>query len=162
MTTTTGTGGTGNCSKIGTLHPPMAGATDTLYCPFSGVDGGMNMLCNPTQQHCCETPQGATMPSMCVPNATACMTGTGYTDWQCEDPVADCKDATKPVCCAPGASIGLGMPGCGNFAHTMTHTTCVATGMCTGITMCTSDGECPNGQHCTPFSKAGNQVGGCM
>jgi hypothetical protein len=28
--------------------------------------------------------------------------------------------------------------------------------------MCTSTSECPTGQTCTPFEKAGNQVGGCM
>jgi hypothetical protein len=44
----------------------------------------------------------------------------------------------------------------------MTKTTCVAAGSCMGITMCTNDMECPAGQHCTPFGKAGNQVGGCM
>jgi hypothetical protein len=138
----------------------MPGTTMTLYCPFSGVDGGPNDYCDPSSQHCCETPAGAA-PSACTPAATACTTGSGYVDWECQDPVADCKNSSTPVCCAPGASIGLGNPGCGNFAHTMTKTQCVATGACTGIVMCTSDTECPSGQHCTPFGKAGNQVGGC-
>jgi hypothetical protein len=41
-------------------------------------------------------------------------------------------------------------------------TACVATGSCAGgIIMCSSDGECPSGQHCTPFEAKGNQVGGC-
>src|SRR5262249_7813921 len=148
-------------SNATTLHPPKADAgANTVYCPFSGVDGGSNMYCNPSTEHCCETAADAGVPSACTPLATACLAGS--TDWGCEDPVADCKDPTKPVCCAPRASIGLGMPGCGNFAHTMHNTICVAAGTCTGIIMCTSDGECPSGQKCTPFGKAGNQVGGCM
>ncbi len=77
--------------------------------------------------------------------------------------MADCTDPANPVCCAPGASIGLGTPGCGNFAHTMKNTVCVASqAACSGIIMCTNNNECPSGQTCTPFSKAGNQVGGCM
>jgi hypothetical protein len=155
----------GTCKPPGTLHPPKLDAGANLYCPFSGVDGGKAEYCNAAQEHCCETPQGAATPSMCVPNATACMTGTGYTDWQCEDPVSDCP--TGMICCAPGATIGLGgmMNGmqCQNFAHMMTHTACVANfAACSGIVMCTNSSECPNGQMCIPFSKAGNQVGGCM
>ena len=152
----------GGCSTPGTLHPPSADAgTSTIYCPFSSTDGGANIYCTGQTQHCCETPAGAGTPSTCEALATACPVAKS-TDWQCQDPVADCPSAT-PVCCATGASIGLGAPGCGNFAHKMTGTTCVATGGCAGgITMCTSDGECPSGQHCTPFSKAGAQVGGCM
>ena len=101
-----------------------------------------------------------------MPSATACMTSTGYTDWQCEDPVADCP-TSAPVCCASGATLELGgtMNGmaCQNYASKMTHTACVAAGACTGgIVMCTSDSECTAPQKCTPFSKAGNQVGGCM
>ncbi len=91
------------------------------------------------------------------------MTGTGYTDWQCEDPVADCTGA-NPVCCAPGASIVLGAP-CENYASHMTHTTCTTAALCPAagnIIMCTSDGECPTGMSCTPFAKGGNDVGGCM
>ena len=60
------------------------------------------------------------------------------------------------------ASIGLGTTGCGNFAHYMIGTQCVAQGACTSIVMCTSDDECPSGKTCTPFGKAGAQVGGCM
>jgi hypothetical protein len=155
-------GSGGSCIKVTTLHPPLLDAgPGTLYCPFSGVDGGPDQYCVPGPQHCCETPEGST-PTQCQPIATACMTGTGYVDWQCEDPVADCS-AGAPVCCAPGASIGLGCPGCGNFAHQMNGTTCVPTGACAGIILCTSNAECPAGlPTCTPFEKAGNQVGGCM
>ena len=150
------------------LHPPkLDGGANTLYCPFSGVDGGKAEYCDPATEHCCETPAGNADPSACQPNATACMTGTGFVDWGCEDPVADCQDPSKPVCCATGlngknSSIGLGAPGCGNFAHDMTGTACVAAGTCAGITICTSDAECPGGMKCTPFGKAGNQMGGCM
>ena len=156
------TGTDGGCSTPGTLHPPSPDAgTSTIYCPFSGADGGPNVYCTGQTQHCCETPASAGTPSTCQDLATACSVAKS-TDWQCQDPKADCPTA-KPICCATGASIGLGAPGCGNFAHTMTGTTCVATGGCSGgITMCTSDDECPTGQHCTPFSKAGAQVGGCM
>jgi len=163
----TGTGGdAGTCSKVTTLHPPKLDAgPGTIFCPFSSTDGGPNEYCVPGTEHCCETPAGSTTPTACQPTATACMTGSGYTDWQCEDPVADCP--TGMDCCATAApgktpSIGLGAPGCGNFAHQMTGTKCQAAGSCVGIQMCTSDGECPAGKTCTPFGKAGNQVGGCM
>jgi len=142
-----------SCRGPSKLFPPKTGTTMTLYCPFApkGMD-----YCDPSTQHCCEPAMGT---SACTANGTAC--GAGAVDWGCEDPVADCKDAANPVCCAPGASIGLD-PCTGNFAHKMTSTSCVASGSCTGIVMCTSDSECPSGQHCTPFRKAGNQVGGCM
>ncbi len=155
------TGDTGTCSKIGTLHPPSADAgTSTIFCPFSASgDAGKDIYCTAKSQHCCETPAGSTL-STCEALGTACPVAKS-TDWQCEDPSADCPSAT-PVCCAAGATIGLGATGCGNFASKMTGTTCVAAGGCTGITICTADAECPTGQHCTPFTKAGNQVGGCM
>jgi len=164
-TSSSSSGTGGECDKATTLHPPVLDAgPGTIYCPFSGIDGGANQYCVPGTQHCCETPENST-PTTCEPIATACTTGTGYTDWQCEDPVTDCTAAT-PVCCAPGASIGLGgtqgTMACANFAHTMTKTVCVAAGACTGITMCTSTSECPTGMTCTPFGKAGNDVGGCM
>jgi hypothetical protein len=165
--TTTGVGGgdAGTCVKPGTLHPPKLDAgPGTLYCPFSSVDGGPNEYCTPGTQHCCESPSGAT-PSSCVDSSTACM--IGYVDWQCEDPVADCPSGQ--VCCAPGATIGFGGPGCGNFAHTFTHTACVAAGACPNagnmgnILLCTSSAECPAvTPTCTPFSVHGNQVGGCL
>ncbi len=159
-TTTTSSSSSGECSKVTTLHPPNLDAgPGTIYCPFSATtDGGKNEYCTPETQHCCETPEGATEPSACTATGTACPTGS--TDWGCEDPVSDCPSGQ--VCCAPGASIGLGTPGCGNFAHKMTGTACVAAGSCTGITLCTSDSECPSGMTCTPFGKAGNDVGGCM
>jgi hypothetical protein len=152
----------GPCSKVGSLHPPSADAgTSTIFCPFSAVgDAGKDLYCTGKTQHCCETPASAGTPSTCDPLATACPVPKS-TDWQCQDPVADCPSAT-PVCCAAGASIGLGATGCGNFAHSMTGTKCVAAGACTGIVMCTADAECPSGQHCTPFTKSGAQVGGCM
>jgi hypothetical protein len=163
---TTTTSGTGTmCKPPGTLHPPNLDAgPGTIYCPFSGVDGGKAEYCMPGTEHCCETPQGATTPSACQPTATACMTGTGYTDWQCEDPVADCPSGQD--CCAAGATLMMGgtMNGmaCENYASKMHGTACVAAGSCTGIQMCTSDAECGTGKTCIPFSKAGNQVGGCM
>ena len=153
------------CGKVTTLHPPKMGTNLTLYCPFSGVDGGKAVDCDPATQHCCETPQGAATPSACQPSATACMTGSGYVDWRCEDPV-DCPNGMECCATAPAgktASIGLGAPGCGNFAHHMIGTACVAAGACTNsIKMCTSDAECTAPMKCTPFGKAGNQVGGCM
>jgi hypothetical protein len=168
-TTTSGTTTSTECDAVTVLHPPKLDAgAGTIYCPFSEVtDGGPDMYCTPISQHCCETPEDAGVATACQPFATACMTGTGYTDWQCEDPVVDCTTTAAPVCCAPGATIGLGGTvnnmACGNFAHTMTHTTCVAAGACTGIIMCTSDSECPAATPtCTPFGKAGNAVGGCM
>ncbi len=159
---------TGLCSKIGSLHPPSEDAGGkTIYCPFSSVGDAGNESCyggnwgaEAGVQHCCETPASAGTPSTCQAEGTACPVAKSM-DWGCQDPVSDCPTAT-PVCCAPGASIGLGTTGCGNYAKSMKNTTCVAAGACTGIVMCTSDGECPTGQKCTAFGKAGAQVGGCM
>jgi hypothetical protein len=168
---TTGTGGEGGstCKTPGTLHPPnLEAGPGTIYCPFSGVDGGKAEYCTPQTQHCCETPEGSTTPSACVDGiTTACVAGS--VDWQCEDPVADC--AAGEVCCAAGASIGLGgMVGgmaCQNFAHHMTGTACVAASACpaaSNIVICTNNTECTGigTGTCTPFSKSGNAVGGCM
>jgi hypothetical protein len=165
-----GAGGSPACKPPGKLYPPKAGESATIYCPFSAVDGGKNQYCtpnaDPTQaQHCCETAAGDPTPSGCVDGlATACTAGS--VDWQCEDPVADCLDSANPVCCASGATLMLGgmMGGmaCENYATGMTGTSCVAAGQCNGIIMCTNSNECPNNMTCTPFSKAGNQVGGCM
>jgi hypothetical protein len=153
---TTGGGADMMCRGQSKLFPPMMTTGATVYCPFATG----NKYCDPSTEHCCETAAGATMPSMCEPIATACIAGS--VDWGCADPTADCRDNTKPVCCAAGASIGVD-PCAGNFAHHMTGTACVATGGCAGgIIMCTSDAQCPAGQTCTPFRKAGNQVGGCM
>jgi hypothetical protein len=131
--------------------------TNTIYCPFSGTDGGANVSCAPGTEHCCEAAGGGT--STCTPIGTSCT--AQVVDWQCADPVADCS--AGQICCATGASLVLGATGCANNASQLTATTCVAAGACAGgITMCTSDAECPTGQTCTPFVKAGNPVGGCM
>lgn len=158
-----GTGGSapdaGPCGKITKLHPPSPDAgANTLFCPFSGVDGGKDEFCTAQTEHCCEPPASAMTPSTCDPIATPC--ATGDTDWQCEDPVADCPSGME--CCAPGASIGISAdPMCGNFAHKFHGTQCVAAGTCMGIQMCTSDSECPSGKTCVPFATKGNAVGGC-
>ena len=158
---TTPTVDAGSCSNVSTLHPPSPDAgTATIYCPFSSVGDAGNQRCQSGTQHCCETPSGSGSPSSCESAATPCAIPRSV-DWGCQDPVADCKDGAKPVCCAAGATIGLGAPGCGNFARSMTGTACVAASACTGIVMCTDDSECPAGKTCIPFSKAGAQVGGC-
>jgi hypothetical protein len=174
--TATGTGGTGTgglandgCGAAGTLqsslslHPPTPDAgPGSIYCPFSGVDGGHAEYCTAGTQHCCETPEGST-PSACMPSATACTTGTGYTDWQCEDPVTDC--ASGQDCCSDGMfvmGVTVAAGQCENYASKMTKTTCVAKGSCTGFTLCTSTSECPSGKTCTALEKAGNQIGSCQ
>jgi len=146
------------CPPITTLHPPaIDGGNTTLYCPFSGADGGANTYCSAGSEHCCESTSSST--SSCDPIGTACASGDD--DWQCADPNADCSGGT-PVCCAPNATLVLGAAGCGNYATSMKSTTCVAsTAACTGIIMCTSTSECPNGMTCTPFDHAANAVGGC-
>jgi hypothetical protein len=141
------------------LHPGSSGGGNTLYCPFSNsADGGTNGYCDPSVEHCCDVSSGS---SSCEATGTAC--GGGVTvDWACADPATDCGGAT-PICCAPGASIVLGAgTACTNSASSMTSTTCVAAGGCTGLQMCTSTAECPSGKTCTPFRQAGNDVGGCM
>ena len=153
------TGSDAGCATPSTLHPPMAGSSATILCPFGVPVTGTRLYCTARTQHCCEPTTGA---GTCDPTATPCPTGN--VDWQCQDPVADC--ATGMHCCGtgtlvPGGSFG-GMA-CANFASHFTGTHCAAS--CTAgteITMCTSNGECPTGQTCMPFKTHGASVGGCM
>jgi hypothetical protein len=149
-------GADASCSAVSTLHPPSG--QPSIYCPFSGADGGPNVSCTAGSQHCCEPTAGT---GGCVASGTAC--GSTDTDWQCEDPAADCTDPSKPVCCAAGAMLNISSdPNCGNYATSLHGASCVATGGCaTGIILCTNTNECTNGQTCTPFRSKGNQVGGC-
>jgi hypothetical protein len=144
------------CLPLTKLFPPPD-AGPTIYCPFSAVDGGGNKSCTAVTQHCCE----ALGTSSCDPIANACPATD--TDWQCQDPIADCPNAQAPVCCAVGATLVASIdPNCGNYATGFQGAACVPTGGCAnGITMCTSDLECPNNQTCTPFGAQGAQVGGC-
>jgi hypothetical protein len=152
------TGGTGGCPPPGHLHPPKSGTALTLDCPFSGVDGGQSVFCDPSSQHCC---QYVGAPSSCQSLANPCTTGF-QTDWDCADPVSDCPGGMQ--CCAEGATLVLGGTDdggapCANYAMHMKQTTCQAA--CTGVQMCSSDSECAVPQHCTAFTHASNQVGGC-
>ena len=160
---TTGTGGMGAgtggmCGKPGTLHPPDpdAGAA-SIYCPFGGPMGMGASHCIAQMEHCCEGAVGE--PTMCVPIAMPCPQMKA-TDWQCEDP-SDC--GTGKQCCGNGTVMMNPDPMCANFVSKMTGTVCKSKCDPTNdITMCTSDSECPAGKMCIPFSKAGNQVGGCQ
>ncbi len=150
-----GTGGTGGCSTPGTLHPPNADAgTATLYCPFSGVDGGTNAYCDTTTEHCCEPKSGT---AACTPTGVAC--ATGDTDWQCEDP-SECGSGQK--CCGKGTFVASTDPSCANYATGFTGTYCAASCQATEIVMCTSNAECTSGKTCVPFKSKGNQVGACQ
>jgi hypothetical protein len=147
----------GACHKVSTLHPPPVGTLNTIYCPFSAIDGGANLYCTRQTEHCCEPALGtATCNSLTVPCPA------GDTDWACEDPT-DCPSGY--VCCAPGATLVLGVPmmgmQCGNYANGFTQTVC-QTGTCTGIQICESTSECPAGKTCVPFNAKVVQVGGCM
>jgi hypothetical protein len=147
--------GDAGCSSPSTLHPPKIDAGPTIYCPLSGVDGGKNVYCTPGTEHCCEPTQGT---ASCDPIASAC--GGGDTDWQCQDPVADCPIGQQ--CCAPGATLVINAdPSCANYATSFHSTTCAQTCANVDLVMCTSDGECPNGQTCTPFRTNGAPVGAC-
>jgi hypothetical protein len=65
-------------------------------------------------------------------------------------------------CCSnQGASLGLAMPGCANFASKLTATSCAAKCSPTQFRLCTSDMECGAGKKCVPFTKAGTELGGC-
>lgn len=147
----------GPCTTPGTLHPPRAdGGTANLFCPFSNPDGGASLYCNSGTEHCCEPTSGT---AMCSPTATAC--AAGDTDWQCEDPGADCPAGS--MCCGTGTvMINTDPRGCANFASGFHGTHCATSCTTMEIRMCTSDGECGTGQHCIPFKAKGNQVGGCM
>jgi hypothetical protein len=149
-----GGGGGGDmamCKPPSTLHPPQMGKP-SIYCPFSGMNGGKAIYCMQGMQHCCEPSQGT---AMCDPIATACPAGN--TDWQCEDPT-DCANGQH--CCGSGTVV-IAPPGCQNFGSKFTGTHCAASCAANEITMCTSDGEC-GGKTCTPFETKGNQVGACL
>lgn len=93
-------GGSGGdtCKTPTKLHPPKADAgTSNIYCPFSGADGGMNDYCASGSEHCCE-PKAFGSVSKCQALSQPC--ATGDTDWQCQDPVADCPTGQK--CCGSG------------------------------------------------------------
>jgi len=145
----------GPCTKPGTLHPPSADAGGkTLFCPFSGADGGKDVYCNPSTQHCCEPSKGT---STCSPTASTC--AMGDIDWQCGDP-KDCGG--NKVCCGTGAFVSSGSPQCANYATGFKGTHCAASCTAMEIEVCTSTSECPMGKTCTPFSTHGAQVGACQ
>jgi hypothetical protein len=174
-TTTTGAGGTASScpskteaqlqADLGNHQPtPDAGVSAaTIYCPFSALtDGGPELYCDNTTQHCCDPDTGT---ATCVGIATPC--ASGDMDWQCEGP-ADCayEDAGATVCCAPGGTLtpGATMGGtvCENKSSGITHTTCAAT--CTGITLCTTDTDCTSSPNhtCVAFEKYAAIVGACQ
>jgi hypothetical protein len=141
------------CSAPSTLHPPHAGSTATIYCPFGMGDAGASLYCDHGTQHCCEPSSGT---ATCEPSATPCA-GTAV-DWQCQDP-GDCPSGQ--VCCGMGTLV-LGTTGCGNYASGFHGTRCATScAAMTEIQMCTSDAECTGGTTCTPFRTHGAQVGGC-
>ncbi len=149
-----GTGGSGTggqCKTPGMLHPPKMGATDTIYCPFSGTP---NVSCTKVAQHCCEPTSGM---SKCIDAKTAC--GAGDTDWTCQDPT-DCPQGQK--CCSNDGATLVVNPNmnCANYATQFHGTVCAASCAATQITMCTDDMAC-GGKKCTAFNTKGAQVGGC-
>jgi Cys-rich repeat protein len=147
-------GDAGICKTPTTLHPPNADAgTQTLYCPFSGADGGKNDYCDTAGEHCCEPKNGT---SACKPKGTPC--GATDTDWGCEDP-ADCGSGM--TCCGKGTLVQNTDPNCANYTTSFTGTYCAASCASGEITICTSNSQCPSGQTCLPFAAKGNQVGGC-
>lgn len=151
-----GAGGGAPCSPPSKLIPPKADAgAQTLYCPFSGADGGPNVDCNPGTEHCCEPKMGE---ALCEPTATPCADPKA-TDWHCEDPVADCP--TGQVCCGTGTLMKNPDPMCANFASGFKGTHCAASCTAIEIEMCTDDAECGAGKTCLPFRTKGAQVGGC-
>lgn len=148
--------GVAPCSPPSKLIPPKADAgAQTLYCPFSGADGGPNVDCNPGTEHCCEPKMGE---ALCEPTATPCADPKA-TDWHCEDPIADCP--TGQVCCGTGTLMKNTDPMCANFASGFKGTHCAASCTATEIEMCTDDAECGAGKTCLPFRTKGAQVGGC-
>jgi len=147
------TGTDAGCSSVSTLHPPHAGATDTIFCPFGVGDAGASLYCVHGTQHCCEPASGA---GTC--NATATPCGTGDTDWQCQD-AGDC--GAGMVCCGSGTLV-IATPPCGNYATGFHGTHCATScNASTEIQMCSANTGCSGGQMCTPFRAKGAQVGGC-
>jgi hypothetical protein len=158
-TTTTGTGGS-SCTSESEIQGDLAkdvsdggAGTATIYCPFSGVDGGKNIYCDNGTQHCCAPSSGT---STCVAAGTACTTGD--MDWGCEAPT-DCGGNT-PVCCAAAGSITAGTGTCENKSSGITSTACAAA--CTGLTICNQTSQCPTGKTCVAFEKGGAVVGACQ
>ena len=151
-------GGTGGatCKTPTTLHPPKSGTTDNIYCPFSGADGGKNDYCASGSEHCCE-PKATGSVSTCQPLSQPC--DTGDTDWQCQDPVADCPTGQK--CCGTGTVVKNSDPTCANYAQGFMGTHCAQSCDLGEVEMCTSDSECTAPKTCLPFGTKGAQVGAC-
>jgi hypothetical protein len=93
---------------------------------------------------------------MAEPSGTPC--GATDTDWQCEDPVADCPQGQ--VCCGIGTFMQSADPSCANDAKGFKGTHCADSCGAGEIVMCTDDAEC-GGKTCKPMYTNGNQVGAC-
>ena len=141
------------CSAPAKLYPPKQGVAKSLYCPFSGAMGMKAQYCQGGTEHCCEPKTGQ---ADCQALATACPNGD--TDWQCEDPVADCPKGQQ--CCASGTLVINPDQSCANYATGFHGTHCAANCAGNEIQICTSTGEC-SGKTCIPFKAKGNSVGGC-
>lgn len=146
-------------------HQPLADAgvgSATIYCPFSGVDGGDNIYCDNTTQHCCDPSMGT---ATC--NAITDECASTEMDWQCQGPTdCDVSDAGTPICCAAGGSIETGtmMNGvqCENKGSSAIKATKCAASCAGGLTLCTQDSDCPSSMHCIAFERYAAIVGGCM
>ncbi|GMV17548.1 MAG: hypothetical protein AMXMBFR56_57720 [Polyangiaceae bacterium] len=155
-----GMGGSGGdlCKTPTTLHPPKPDAgLDNIYCPFSATGGGKNEYCASGSEHCCE-PKATGAVSKCQPLSQPC--GLGDTDWQCQDPVADCPSGQK--CCGAGTVVKNPDSQCANYATGFTGTKCATTCGAGEVEMCTADSECAAPQTCLPFGAKGAQVGACQ
>ncbi len=154
-----GMGGSGGdtCKTPTKLHPPKADAgTSNIYCPFSGADGGMNDYCVSGSEHCCE-PKAFGSVSKCQALSQPC--ATGDTDWQCQDPVADCPTGQK--CCGTGTVVKNTDPLCANYATGFTGTKCASSCGSGEVEICTADAQCASPETCLPFGAKGAQVGAC-
>ncbi|MCC6898449.1 MAG: hypothetical protein IT377_05710 [Polyangiaceae bacterium] len=153
-----GMGGSGETCKTPTkLHPPKSDAgTSNIYCPFSGADGGMNDYCASGSEHCCE-PKAYGSVSKCQPLSQPC--ATGDTDWQCQDPVADCPTGQK--CCGSGTVVKNTDPLCANYATGFTGTKCASSCGSDEVEICTANAQCAPPKTCLPFGAKGAQVGAC-
>jgi hypothetical protein len=149
-------GGSGSACNPATKLPTPPEGLSSLFCPFSAPRNGTDQDCNPAFDHCCETGPDAGL-STCTAVGTSC-SASAVMDWGCADPDVDCPSGNN--CCAPGATLVVGAPGCASSATGMTTTSCQSAA-CSGIQLCTKTSECPSGKSCVPFAQAGNDVGGC-
>ncbi len=155
--------GAPDCGKPLKFFPVATGTGP--FCPGSSnkaLDAG-NKTCA-VNEHCCEHPVEAGVPSDC--HATACATADPLADvdWSCTDRNSCSADGGGVVCCAV-ATVANTDQTCDTWRLSgLTATKCEQGAACaTGeLIVCQGDAQCPTGKTCKHISSRGATFGVCQ